>query len=122
MSATEAPSLRTCFTLEFIKTVQRVPRSQGALDWQASLAKSPTEYPMLLAKVCMKVPQPEEHASLSSILTTAPFSTKIAFMSCPPISRMKLTSGMSDAAARSCAMVSIMPLSSPNAALISSSP
>ena len=43
ISATEAPSLSTCFTFEFMKTVQRVPRSQGAFDWQASWAKSPTE-------------------------------------------------------------------------------
>ena len=77
---------------------------------------------MLLAKVWMNVPQPELHASLSSMRTTAPFSTKIAFMSCPPMSRIKLTSGMSEAAALSCAIVSIMPLSSPKAALMSSSP
>ena len=43
ISATDAPSLSTCFTFEFMKTVQRVPRSQGAFDWQASWAKSPTE-------------------------------------------------------------------------------
>ena len=122
MSATDAPSRNTCLTLEFINTVQRVPRSQGACDVHASWAKSVTLYPILLANVWMNVPHPELQASLSSMRTTVPFSTKIAFMSCPPISRIKLTSGINDAAARSCAIVSMMPLLSPNAALMSSSP
>ena len=41
----------------------------------------------------MKEPQPEEQASLISNLRMAWFSTKMAFMSWPPMSRMKETSG-----------------------------
>ncbi len=42
MSATVAPSFCACFTLEFINTVQRVPRSIGFFAKRASFAKSRT--------------------------------------------------------------------------------
>ena len=42
MSATVAPSFWACFTLEFMNTVQRVPRSVGFSANRASLAKSST--------------------------------------------------------------------------------
>ena len=44
ISATVAPSFCACFTFEFIKTVQREPRSIGFLAKSASLAKSFTSY------------------------------------------------------------------------------
>ncbi len=43
ISATVAPSFCACFTLEFMKTVQRVPRSIGLAANRAALAKSSTE-------------------------------------------------------------------------------
>ena len=42
MSATVAPSFCACFTLEFINTVQRVPRSIGFSAKSAIFAKSAT--------------------------------------------------------------------------------
>ena len=93
MSSEVAPSRIACFTLEFIKTVQRVPRSYGCGASHAMRAKSPTVYPNILAKVSMKEPQPEEQASLISSRRMVWFSTKMAFISCPPMSRMKDTSG-----------------------------
>ena len=42
ISATDAPSFWACFTLEFIKTVHRVPRSMGFWANSASFAKSTT--------------------------------------------------------------------------------
>ena len=65
MSATVAPSFCACFTLEFMNTVQRVPRSVGFFAKSASLAKSSTLKFRELANVSMKEPQPEEQASFS---------------------------------------------------------
>ena len=48
---------------------------------------------MALAKVSMNEPQPEEQASLSMMLSMAPFRMRKHLMSCPPMSRMKSTSG-----------------------------
>ena len=48
---------------------------------------------MDLAKVSMKEPQPEEHASLSMMESMAPFLILKHLMSWPPMSRMKSTSG-----------------------------
>ena len=42
ISGTEAPSFCACFTLEFINTVQRVPRSIGCSANRAAFAKSST--------------------------------------------------------------------------------
>ena len=53
-----------------------------------------------MAKVSIKEPQPEEHASLSMMESTAPFLILKHFMSCPPMSMMKSTSGLKWAAAR----------------------
>ena len=39
MSWTDAPSFWACLTLEFMNTVQRVPRSTGSLAKSASAAK-----------------------------------------------------------------------------------
>ena len=87
-----APSLSTCFTFEFIKTVHLVPKSHGASEWQAARENSCAEYPRDLANVSRKEPHPEEHASLISIRSITPLFTKITFISCPPISRIKDTS------------------------------
>ena len=81
MSAIDAPSRNTCLTFEFMKTVQRVPRSHGNSAVQASAANSDTLYPRLLAKVSMKDPHPDEQASLISMRVSTPRSTKMALMS-----------------------------------------
>ena len=60
-------SRSACFTFEFIKTVQRVPRSQGLLDLHAASAKSIVFELSDFAKVSINEPQPEEHASFNSI-------------------------------------------------------
>lgn len=88
------------FNFEFIKTVQRVPKSQGCKAIQAERAKSDTLYFNVRAKVSMNEPHPDEQASFSSMRVIAPCLTKIAFMSCPPMSRMKETSGAICRAAR----------------------
>ena len=81
MSLMVAPSRSTCFTLEFMKTVHRVPKSHGVFDSVAFNAKSEVLCPKLLAKVSMKDPHPDEQASLISIRSMMPLLTKIAFMS-----------------------------------------
>ena len=94
MSSTVAPSRKACFTFEFMNTVHRVPKSQGALARQASWANCSAVYPNERAKVSRNAPHPDEQASLSSIRYKAPPLTNIAFMSCPPMSRMNDTSGV----------------------------
>ena len=81
MSLAVAPSRKTCFTFEFMKTVHRVPKSHGAFDSQALAAKSAAEYPRELAKVSINEPHPDEQASLISIRSMTPLLIKIAFMS-----------------------------------------
>ena len=97
-----------------------MPKSQGCKAIQAERAKSDTSYFNVRAKVSMNEPHPDEQASFSSMRVIAPCLTKIAFMSCPPMSRMKETSGAICRAAR--AIVSIMLPSRPKAAFINSSP
>ena len=93
MSSTQAPSFWACFTLEFMNTVHREPRFTGFWVKRPSLAKSSMLYPRALAKVSMKDPQPEEQASLSMMESTAPLRILKHFISCPPMSMMKSTSG-----------------------------
>lgn len=76
-----------------MKTVQRVPRSTGDEAERAWREKSWTESPRAWAKVSMKEPQPEEQASLSMMASMTPSWTKRLFMSWPPMSRTKVTSG-----------------------------
>jgi hypothetical protein len=83
-----------------MKTVQRVPRSHGLSARHACAAKSATAYPNELANVSMKEPQPDEQASLISMRLSTPWSTKMAFMSCPPMSSMNDTCGSMSRAAR----------------------
>ena len=42
----------------------------------------------------MNEPHPDEQASLISMRLMTPLFTKMAFMSCPPMSRMNDTSGV----------------------------
>ena len=93
ISSTDAPSFCACFTEEFMNTVHREPRFTGAALSKPILAKSATSYPALLAKVSIKEPQPEEQASFSMMLSIAPLRMRKHLMSCPPMSRMKSTSG-----------------------------
>ena len=81
MSATSAPSRKACLILEFMKTVQRVPKSQGAWAKTAFWANSEAVKPKELAKVSMNEPQPDEQASFSSIRFRTPSSMNMAFMS-----------------------------------------
>ena len=67
ISSTFAPSFWACFTFEFINTVQRLPKSIGVFDSNASFAKSLTSYPKDLAKVSINEPHPLEQASFNKI-------------------------------------------------------
>ena len=82
-----------------MNTVHLVPRLTGAFAVSPSAAKSETEQPIERANVSMNDPHPEEHASFSMIESIAPFFILKHFMSCPPMSRIKSTSGLKYAAA-----------------------
>ena len=122
MSPTVAPSFCACFTREFMKTVQREPRSTGALASMAALAKLRTSMFMDTAKLSMKLPQPEEQASFSMMCSITPSRTRRHFMSWPPMSRMNCTSGRKALAPRRCATVSISPESAFKASMSRASP
>ena len=109
MSSTPAPSFWACFTLEFMNTVQREPRFTGWGAKRPILAKSAMVYPRALAKVSIKEPQPDEQASLSMMESTAPLRILKHFISWPPMSMMKSTSGLKWAAALKWATVSTRP-------------
>src|SRR3989304_4048506 len=100
ISLIEAPSRKDCFTFEFMNTVQRVQRSQGDSPLVASFANSAAVYPIERANDSMKEPHPEEQASLIFISWMKASFTKMAFISCPPMSMMKLTSLSNAFAAR----------------------
>ena len=104
-----APSFWACFTLEFMNTVQRLPRSTGRSANRPSWANSFTSYPSAWAKVCRKLPQPEEQASFRKMLLMAPSSILKHFMSWPPMSMMKSTLGRKWRAAVKWATVSTTP-------------
>ena len=99
ISPTEYPSFWACFILEFIKTVHLEPKSTGFFDFKASCTNSFISNPKLFAKVSINEPHPEEQASLSIILSIAPFLSLIYFISCPPISTILVTSGSNSFAA-----------------------
>ena len=122
MSSTDAPSFCACLTELFMNTVQRLPSSTGCFANSPSLENSSISMPIALAKVWMKEPQPEEHASLSMIESIAPFLILKHLMSCPPMSMMKSAFGSKYSAALKCATVSTMPKSALIAAFIISSP
>ena len=122
MSPTVAPSFCACLTREFIKTVQRLPRSTGALAWMAASANARTSMFMDTAKLSIKLPQPDEQASLSMMCSITPSFTRRHFMSWPPMSRMNSTPGRNALAPRRCATVSISPESALRASMSSASP
>ena len=122
MSPTVAPSFCACLTRLFMKTVQRLPRSTGALDATAALANSWTVRPIESAKLSMNEPQPDEHASLSMMCSITPLRTRRHFMSWPPMSRMNCTSGTNALAPLRCATVSISPESARRASMSRASP
>ena len=109
MFSTLAPSFWACFTLEFMKTVQRLPRSTGRSAKRPSWAKSFTSWPRAWAKVWRKLPQPEEQASFKKMLLMAPSSILKHFISCPPMSMIKSTLGRKCLAAVKWATVSTTP-------------
>ena len=55
--------------------VQRLPRSTGFLARMASSAKARTSMFIETAKLSMKLPQPDEHASLSMMCSITPSRT-----------------------------------------------
>ncbi len=122
MSPTVAPSFWACFTRLFMNTVQRLPRSTGAVAPTAAAAKSRTSMPMESAKLSMNEPQPLEQASLSMIDSMTPSRTRRHFMSWPPMSRMNSTSGTNALAPRRWATVSISPESALRASMSRASP
>ena len=93
LSATVAPSFWACLTLEFINTVHLEPKSTGFCENVPSFAKSSIDIESDFAKVSRNEPQPEEQASLSIILSITPFLICRHFISWPPISSIKSTSG-----------------------------
>ena len=93
ISSVVQPFFCSVIILLFINTVQRLPRFAGRSARNAASAISFTGICKVSANFSKKEPHPDEHASLSIILVTTPSATQIAFISCPPISRIKLTSG-----------------------------
>ena len=92
--------------LLFMKTVQRLPRTAGSSERKAAEAISVTGIFKVEAKFSRKEPQPEEHASFTRMFVMIPWSSQMAFMSCPPISRRNVISGMYWKAALAWATVS----------------
>ena len=76
MSPTVAPSFCACFTRLFMNTVQRLPRSTGRSALMAVCANSATSRLRPVAKLSMKLPQPELHASLSMMWSMTPSLTR----------------------------------------------
>ena len=100
IAPTPAPSFWACFTEEFMKTVQREPRSTGWSACSAARAKVRTSVPIVSANVCRKLPHPDEQASFTAIESTAPLRMRRYFMSCPPMSMTLVTPGATCSAAR----------------------
>ena len=83
-----------------MNTVQRLPRSTGAVASVAARAKLATSEPIVSAKVCRNEPQPDEQASFTAMESITPSLTRRYFMSCPPMSITEVTPGASASAAR----------------------
>ena len=81
ISPTEYPSFCACFILEFINTVHLEPKSTGLLASIACFTNSEISRFKLLAKVSINEPHPDEQASLSIMLSIAPFLRRIYFIS-----------------------------------------
>ena len=76
-----------------MKTVQREPRFAGLLEAKACAEICSTGMCSVAPKLSRKLPQPLEHASFTVMFVTMPWSSQMAFMSWPPMSRMNDTSG-----------------------------
>ena len=100
MSSMLAPSFWACLTEEFMKTVQREPRSTGAWERKAAWVNSSMVRSMDWAKVCRKEPQPAEQASLTEMDSITPSSMDRYFISCPPMSMTEVTPGLTISAPR----------------------
>ena len=122
MSSGFLPFLCSVTILLFMKTVQRLPRTAGASDRKAAEAISVTGIFKVEAKFSRKEPHPEEHASFTRMFVMIPWSSQIAFISWPPISRRNVISGMYWKAALAWATVSTTWYSVENALENSSSP
>ena len=92
ISLTSLPFFCSVMMRLFIKTVQRLPSTAGCFALKARSAISGTGTPMFFAKFSRKDPQPAEQASFTTISVMIPSSSQMAFMSCPPISRIKVAS------------------------------
>ena len=92
--------------LLFINTVQRLPKTAGFLDANAFFAISFVGICKEDAKFSRNEPHPEEHASFNKIFVITPSSNQIAFISCPPISKIKEASLTYFSEALACATVS----------------
>ena len=92
--------------LEFMNTVQRLPSWAGKSARNAAAAISGASMRRDDAKFSRNDPHPDEQASLTVMLDTTPRSSQMAFMSCPPMSKMKFASGSMAQAAVACATVS----------------
>ena len=82
-----------------MNTVHLEPKSTGLFDFIASSTNSSIFKFKLFANVSINEPQPDEHASLSIILSIAPFLIFIYFMSWPPISTILVAFGINFLAA-----------------------
>ena len=108
--------------LLFMNTVQRLPNKAGLSEEKAFRAMSSTGIFKDAAKFSKNEPQPEEQASLTTILVITPWSSQMAFMSCPPMSSRNVMSGTYREAARAWATVSTVWYSAENAFSNKSSP
>ena len=106
MSSGRRPFLCSVIMLLFIKTVQRLPSFAGCLEAKAASAICFAGICREAANFSRKEPQPEDQASFTRMLVMMPSSSQMAFMSCPPMSRMKVASLTYFSAARAWATVS----------------
>ena len=93
MSAGVRPFFCSLTMLEFMNTVQRLPSTAGCSLENAESAISGVGMPSVCAKFSRNEPQPLEQASFTTMLPMTPSESQMAFISWPPISRMKLAWG-----------------------------
>ena len=93
MSSAVLPACCSLTMELFMKTVQREPRFAGLLEAKAWAEICSTGMCSVAPKLSRKLPQPLEHASFTVMFVTMPWSSQMAFMSWPPMSRMNDTSG-----------------------------
>ena len=106
MSPGSLPLRCSVTMLLFIKTVHRLPRLAGSLESKAARAIWSTGDVEGGGEVLRKDPQPEEQASLTTMLVMTPWESQMAFMSWPPMSSTQVALGTYSAAARAWATVS----------------